>query len=477
VDNSYYLYKPKGHDPARDSKLPVIVEIHGGGFTGGAPKTTATLPIQDAVNRGIAYISVGYRLIGTQYYYGQGESEELLHVDADGRITLDTSGKTMDSYQVRRGRQELVVKCQYDTAQMIEHLIAHADQYGIDIHRISTTGGSAGGGEIHYLTWVYHQWNVGRYTPVGMVYNMAQLDYPVENVMDNWATLWGDDVGYNTKLSTILSKSDCDGIIGNPCCINGGTPPSCYSPHLCNKEYHEKAISQFCGQDFQHTTFGDIKESLKWPSDDPEVGPGMEKLWYNSANMQKHAPKPFYLYIHNELNGTTHMEIVHNAMHARNYAKFAEKAGINFTVYYTDYNAMTPDDKGDKRFSVPGRFGSEVLNYRSSHDWVHQPGAQSTQRASPQEQMQFHCLAFGMDCSSGPSPGPSPPGPSPSPSGDLSPSCKKAIDANCPIGGDCQQCIGTHARQFMAAGCPPPAEQGSARCIAYCKNRGGTIAV
>merc|ERR1711907_428020 len=110
-------------------------------------------------------------------------------IDNEGRLSLDTSGKTMDAYRVRRGRQEFNTKRSYDTAQMIEHIIANADNLGLDPHRISTTGGSAGGGEIHYLTWVYHQWNVGRYTPVGMVYDMAQLDYPVENVMDHWAML------------------------------------------------------------------------------------------------------------------------------------------------------------------------------------------------------------------------------------------------------------------------------------------------
>ena len=60
-----------------------------------------------------------------------------------------------------------------------------ADQLQVDVHKISTTGGSAGGGEIHYLTWVYHALrnNAARYTPVSMVYTMAQLDYPVQNMV------------------------------------------------------------------------------------------------------------------------------------------------------------------------------------------------------------------------------------------------------------------------------------------------------
>ena len=42
-------------------------------------------------------------------------------------------------------------------------------------------------------------------------------------------------------------------------------------------------------------------------------------LRYNSLNMQKHAPKPFYLYIANRLNSTAGMNVVHNAVHTRAY--------------------------------------------------------------------------------------------------------------------------------------------------------------
>merc|ERR1712216_1047816 len=97
---------------------------------------------------------------------------------------------------------------------------------------------------------------------------------------------------------------------------------------------------------------------------------GMEVLWYNSLNMQKHQPKPFYLYIANQLNSTAGMNVVHNALYSRNYAKYAEMAGINYTVYYTYYEAMVEDDHGEQRFQV----GKSVFNYRSGHDWVNQPG-------------------------------------------------------------------------------------------------------
>jgi hypothetical protein len=58
--------------------------------------------------------------------------------------------------------------------------------------------------------------------------------------------------------------------------------------------------------------------------------------------MQKHQPKPdgasaksFYLYIANQLNSTAGMNVVHNALYSRNYAKYAELSGISYTTYYT----------------------------------------------------------------------------------------------------------------------------------------------
>ena len=60
--------------------------------------------------------------------------------------------------------------------------------------------------------------NAERYTPVSMVYTMAQLDYPVQNMLDKVWGLWVDDVGAETKLASILSFSDCGMIIGNPWC-------------------------------------------------------------------------------------------------------------------------------------------------------------------------------------------------------------------------------------------------------------------
>lgn len=169
--NTAYLFTPQGNAGA---KVPMVIQIHGGGFTGGTAYSEANSETEAITSQGMAYVSVNYRLVATRYYYGEApQLEELVTVDSDGRLTL--SQKTADEYKVRRGRTEFNTKCSYDAVQMLEYLIVHADELGVDPHRISFTGGSAGGGEIHYLTWVYHQWNMQRYTPRGEAELVAEV--------------------------------------------------------------------------------------------------------------------------------------------------------------------------------------------------------------------------------------------------------------------------------------------------------------
>jgi len=81
--------------------------------------------------------------------------EELIHATADGRLTLDTDGRVASDYKVRVGRQEFNTKCSFDAAAGFSDLLGRAADFNIDVHRVAFTGGSAGGGELHYLTWVW----------------------------------------------------------------------------------------------------------------------------------------------------------------------------------------------------------------------------------------------------------------------------------------------------------------------------------
>ena len=154
----YYVFLPA--NASVGPLAPMVVEFHGGGFTGGAATRALTAKINACLQNGIAWISVDYRLVATQYYYddpsGSSTEEELIHASADGRLTLDAK-LPLSSYHVRIGRQEFNTKCSYDAGRALEDLLSRAHILRLDPHRIAFTGGSAGGGEMHYLSWVYRR--------------------------------------------------------------------------------------------------------------------------------------------------------------------------------------------------------------------------------------------------------------------------------------------------------------------------------
>ena len=61
--NTYYLYTDPAHDPATEPPAPVIVEIHGGGFTSGTATTSPNALVEAAVRNGMAFVSINYRLV------------------------------------------------------------------------------------------------------------------------------------------------------------------------------------------------------------------------------------------------------------------------------------------------------------------------------------------------------------------------------------------------------------------------------
>jgi len=290
---------------------------------------------------------------------------------------------------------------------------------------------------------------------------MAQLNYPVQNMLDRTWSLWANDIGNDTLVSTMLRYSDCDMILGNPWC---GIQTDY---NLCNETYEEYVQKRYCGEEtlFETATLKDLVNDLVWPRNDPVVGLGMEKLWYTSETMTKHQPRPkFHLYIANQLNSTAGMNVVHSALYARQYGNVALQAGINFTIYYTDYIGMKTNDEGSRRLVTKN--GQTVFNYRSSHDWIEQPMVKTVERGSQEEQLLYHCLALSVeDCVV-------------APSGTLSKECKAEVDKLC--GRDhkretCSNCVHRHVKQLIDARCPPANEGGAKTVIEHCESDRVTI--
>lgn len=96
--------------PASDSPTPLLLYIHGGGFTGGSRDTSGAADrVTSYLVEGVAYASIDYRL--------------LQEYDPDG-----------------------VIKPLTDSARCLQFIRYHAEQLNIDPNRIVLMGGSAGAG-------------------------------------------------------------------------------------------------------------------------------------------------------------------------------------------------------------------------------------------------------------------------------------------------------------------------------------------
>ena len=100
----------KGESPA-NGRAPVLIAIHGGGWSCGDRLSEAAGWVNDCRKRGIALVTVGYRFL------------------ADAR---DQDVKPP------------VKACLDDAVAAIRYVQAHADEWNLDVSRIGLTGGSAG---------------------------------------------------------------------------------------------------------------------------------------------------------------------------------------------------------------------------------------------------------------------------------------------------------------------------------------------
>ena len=109
-----------------------------------------------------------------------------------------------------------------------------------------------------------------------------------------------------------------------------------------------------------------------WPME-TEQDRGIAALWSTSEGLLS-APthintSSFFLFIANDLNTTAGMDVVHNAIYARQYARHAAAAGLNFACFFTDYHGMTADDVGDSRYTVVSSRYHRVTSYNLLSDF------------------------------------------------------------------------------------------------------------
>lgn len=333
-DNTYWCFVPQKYESGK--KYPVVIDIHGGGFTGGSALHSAgdgagpgSWKASQYVSQGMIVCSFGYRLVTTKYYYeksGSKHVEEYVKVDAEGRLSIDPS-KIVTDYKVKVGRTEFMTKCIYDAVQAFEHLLTKSN-IPIDPHNIGFYSFSAGTAEAVYLTWTYWKWNQDRYTVKSFMGTWNQLDYPVENAVNPVFDPFVKDLGRNAKLSQVMSSKACGDILGNPWCSKSSQVP------VCNEGWHKQRMEKFCGSSFRSATLNDLinDPTSQWPMN-TDQDKGIARLWCTSCQI-KDAPRnpDLKVYINNPLRGTDTMSVVHNPKYAMAYGDLGDAHGYKYVV-------------------------------------------------------------------------------------------------------------------------------------------------
>merc|ERR1719321_2467535 len=154
-------------------------------------------------------------------------------------------------------------------------------------------------------------------------------------------------------------------------------------------------MERFCtAAAFNKTTVTDMVQHQVWNRADPEVGLGMEKLWYVSVNARLHHPKPFYIYASSAVTFFPHA-----SMYVAAYADLAAELGMNFTVYFAQYPGTKSSILDANLTKETGwqALGSNYL-YRSSVPWRHHfPKVQQSSLAGVGEHVMYVCRAFGIE--------------------------------------------------------------------------------
>eukprot|EP00440_Ansanella_granifera_P001437 gb/GFBE01001547.1/.p1 GENE.gb/GFBE01001547.1/~~gb/GFBE01001547.1/.p1 ORF type:complete len:322 (+),score=46.77 gb/GFBE01001547.1/:1-966(+) len=270
MGNSFMLVHAQGVS----TRQPTVIEIHGGGFTGGRRATAVTNTIAAYVNNGFTYTSLDYRLVATKYYFrdcqGREREEEFIAVTQEGRLQIPDERTVMSDYRVTVGRPELVTKCMYDASRAMDYIIEHSLELNVDVNRISFVAQSAGGGIANYLIWTYSKLRPGLSTPISATLSDQQLDYPVQNALDQVFSMFVGELGEGALLQDHLDQADCYKIVGNPWC----TEPilSKAQTGICNSSWHDETISMYCGADFPRVTFGQLSNSQVWQPQNHQLG-------------------------------------------------------------------------------------------------------------------------------------------------------------------------------------------------------------
>jgi len=395
--NTVHIWTPDVGEATR----PVVVHIHGGAFVSGTawsdPEAEAVevVFVESLLDSGVAFASVAYRFVSTTYQYedsaGMVRDEEFVSVAEDGMLTLHKE-RELTEYEPVISWQEFMPKCAYDVSRALDYLLIHAASLRIDTNRVGFYAVSAGTALASYLSLVYtalpgHPY----YRVVSLTLGSVQIEYPFLPLLSSGWALLADELGDDAPLSAVISRENCPHIFGH---MDAGVEDAyaCPRSNICNHSWPEEAAAMFCGDRYDATTFGRLRQTLTWPLDSPQHR-GLAKLWDVPANfkaLRREGEGPLVVWIRTVGRGDDGtVAIIHHPLWAKAYARVFEALPrhiVQYAVYYGDAPGMT-DQK------VVG--GAE--HYQESFDWESRVRRHTgVPRASGVEMAMLHCNAMGV---------------------------------------------------------------------------------
>jgi len=154
----------------------------------------------------------------------------------------------------------------------------------------------------------------------------------------------GDDL----HLNKLFGYEQCNHFIS--CSVRGNWDQDRRVP--CNATWNSSTEKRYCSSPakFNASSLKEVIATQRWRSDEsssPVFAKRLEKLWLTSKNMLSYQPpKPFHIFAHATVNpgyayGAT-IGFEHHWIFIQQWAEFADKAGINYTVFWLPYVGATP---------------------------------------------------------------------------------------------------------------------------------------
>jgi hypothetical protein len=180
------------------------------------------------------------------------------------------------------------------------------------------------------LTWLYHKWNIPRFTIKGVILANPQFSYPILPPLDLVWKDFSEHLSPTASISEIFDFKKCNAVVSDLC--RGNFPNDTGVP--CAHEWNHVMRQKYCQSEavFNATTIADIMRTHKWNQSLPESA-GLMKIWNTRQQIMDYHPQGINIFIH-EANYPEENPLLHHPLYVQQYAEAADAAGFDYTVVF-----------------------------------------------------------------------------------------------------------------------------------------------